>query len=139
LDLQERVTYYLLIPVHQQQIRISTGNQNIILYSSLRKFSQLADLLSERIYPGIFIRTRQAIQAGQSIEFGEITISRDGIIYQNRFYQWSELKGSWITKEALIIQLAGKNEENIRLLVRKLPNLPVAIRILNEYNRVNIK
>jgi hypothetical protein len=139
LDLQQQVTYYLFVPVQRQLIRISTSKQSIMLYSSMGKFHQLVDVLSEGIYPRIFSRTMQAIHTGQSVTFGEITISRDGIIHRRRLYLWGELKGSVLIKEELHIQMAGIKEENIRIPICEIPNLPVVIRILNDFTQPILK
>jgi hypothetical protein len=139
LETKNQVTLYVILPVRKQQIQISTQSRKVVLYSSLGKFQRLVDELGERVYPRIYRRAEQAVQTGESVNFGGIAITRDGLTFEKRLYLWSGLTRAWLEKDALQIQPGGGKEAAFRLPVKGITNLPVLLRILSEHQLVTNK
>ncbi len=72
--------------LHTYQFELTTGERIV------SGFDEVGDHVKAQIFPNKLQQITQAYQQGDTIEFGPLSLSTDGITYNNKTLPWSELQ-----------------------------------------------
>ena len=111
-------------------IHISNG-QIFRFANNLMDFNNLAETVKANLYPGYIGRYRQDLNQGQSIDFGPIQLTPNGIIFGRKECHWSALKGVSLARGHLTISVKdGKRMKSYSIPARKVPNSDLCAQLI---------
>jgi hypothetical protein len=95
-------------------------------------FQELMDTIERTVNRLISERMLEAYNAGQSVHFGPIQISRDGLVCRRKFYAWAEVEAVTVADGRIAISRKnGGFFSGARVDAAKVPNLAVLLRLLD--------
>jgi hypothetical protein len=116
----------------------NSRKQRLFLTDSISKVEQLAQNIDQRTYPLLYEIAAAHFNAGQSIPFGRIRISRSGIVVGRRTYPWMDVKA--VSIQHGILKVSGKEAgwfSGTRLAISGIPNARVLLTILEHLVGLN--
>jgi hypothetical protein len=95
-------------------------------------FQELMDTIERTVNRLLFERMLEAYNAGQSVHFGPIQISRDGLVCRRKSYAWAEIEAVTVADGRITISRKnGGFFSGARVDAAKVPNLAVLLRLLD--------
>ncbi|MCK5053073.1 MAG: hypothetical protein KAR65_02270 [Anaerolineales bacterium] len=99
--------------------------------NNLMDFNNFADTVKAKLYPGYLARYRQDLNQGQSIDFGPIQLTPNGIVFGRKECHWSALEGVSLARGRLTITVnAGKRMKSYSLPARRIPNSDLCAQLI---------
>ena len=105
---------------------------NIVLSNTLRDVRHLGERIQQATFPLILARTLTALNAGQPVQFGTLSVSQTGLSTKGVTIPWSEVSGARVTNGRIQIQRAGHRFNWANLSVGQTPDALVLIALLNQ-------
>jgi hypothetical protein len=111
---------------------VHTSNHQIFRFTNnLMDFNGLAETIKANLYPRYLARYRQDLNRGQSINFGPIQLTPNGIIFGRKECHWSALAGVSLARGRLAITLNdGQRMKSYSLPARKIPNSDLCAQLI---------
>jgi hypothetical protein len=96
--------YVFMLPYdHLRAYAVERNDGEEIVFSSrhIRKVKLLGDLIDRHTYNIILSRSREIYYRGDNVSFREVSISKQGIYYNDKYLPWTkvsdiEVKGGWV-------------------------------------------
>lgn len=128
-----------LIPVariirHTYTVRRTDGTR-LIFRDSLRGVEALGDRISRETTRTLFPKALAAYHAGEQVTFGDLVISKQGLVKSGKLLPWVEYQGVEVAKGVVRIQQRGKRFNWASVPVRRLPNLLVFLNLMESIQR----
>lgn len=103
-------------------VELKTENGVTHKLSAFEGMSRIIDAADRKTLPHLLNAAMARIANGESIRFGKIELSAQGITKEGVFKSWGEVKSVWQTTEELTITLRGQKEPWIRVIPHKTAN-----------------
>jgi hypothetical protein len=108
-------------------------NQRLVLSDSFGKVVELAKNIDENIFPLLYGQVADQYNAGQTIIFGPVAISKSGIVIGKKTYPWTEVKEVSIHQGVLkVSREEGGWFSGARASAATIPNLRVLLSIIHQ-------
>ena len=108
-------------------------NQRLVLSDSLGKVEELAKMIDESIFPLLYKLAADQYNAGQTIVFGPVAISKTGITIGRKTYPWSDVKEVSIHRGVLkVSRKEGGWFSGASAAASSIPNLGVLLTIIHQ-------
>ena len=106
-------------------------NQRLVLSNSLDKIEELADYIDQNTFPRLYSHSIEQYNAGETIIFGPVAVSKAGITIGNKTYPWTEMKQVTVDKGILMIsRKEGGWFSGASASAAAIPNLRVMVNII---------
>ena len=111
---------------------IHTSNGQVFRFvNNLKDFNSLAETVKANLYPRYLTRYRQYLNQGQSIDFGPVQLTPNGIIFGRRECHWSALEGVSLARGRLTISVnKGSRMKSYSIPARKIPNSDLCAQLI---------
>jgi hypothetical protein len=108
-------------------------NQRLVLSDSFGKVEELAKNIDENIFPLLYGQVADQYNAGQTIVFGPVAISKSGIVIGKKTYPWTEVKEVSIHQGVLkVSRKEGGWFSGARASAATIPDLRVLLTIIHQ-------
>jgi len=108
-------------------------NQRLVLSDSFSQVEQLAKNIDENIFPLLYGPAADQYNAGQTIAFGPVAISKVGIAIGKKTYPWTDVKEVSIHRGILkVSRKEGGWFSGASASAATIPNLRVLLTIINQ-------
>jgi hypothetical protein len=108
-------------------------NQRLVLSDSIGKVEELAKNIDENIFPLLYGPAADRYNAGQTIVYGPVAISKEGIAIGKKTYPWTEVKEVSIHQGILkVSRKEGGWFSGTRAAASSVPNLRVLLSIIHQ-------
>lgn len=111
---------------------VHTSNGQVFRFvNNLVDFNGLAETVKANLYPRYLARYRQDLNQGQSIDFGPIQLTPNGIIFGRNECEWSELENVTLARGRLTITTNdGQRIKSYSIPARKIPNSDLCAQLI---------
>ena len=111
---------------------VHTSNGQVFRFvNNLMDFNSLAETIKANLYPRYLTRYRQDLNQGQSIDFGPIQLTPNGIVFGRKECHWSALEGVSLARGRLTITMKdGKQMKSYSIPARKIPNSDLCAQLI---------
>ena len=111
---------------------IHTSNSQVFRFvNNLMDFDGLAEAVKGNLYPQYLARYRQELNQGQSIDFGPIQLTPNGIVFGRKECQWSALEDVSLARGRLTITANdGQRMKSYSIPARKIPNSDLCAQLI---------
>lgn len=107
--------------VRKCTVQLQDGNK-YTFNNALRNVEQLINTIQQQITPRILERVDEAYEAGQTVPFGKLSISRAGISQGNKTLPWDQVKRVTVDKGVITIRKQGGLLKWASVNVAETPN-----------------
>ncbi len=108
-------------------------NQRLVLSDTIGKVEDLAKHIDENIFPLLYAHVADQYNAGQSIVFGPVAISKMGIVIGKKTYPWTDVKEVSIHQGVLkVSKKDGGWFSGASAAASTIPNLRVLLTIIQQ-------
>ena len=105
-------------------------------HSSLANFSLLVDTVKGKVYPILLQELRQALQEGDPLEFGHLTLTSIGIHKGHRLIPWGGLEAADLSNGWLSLRgLQAGRPSWIRVPAYQVPNVELCVQLIEHLSR----
>lgn len=115
-------------------ILVNNQGDKIILNDGFSKVEDLANTVREQIFPLLYKKAADAYNNGQTVTFGQLSISRNGgLQIGKKSYPWAEIQQ--VSIEQGYIKIAKKGGgwfSGASVMAGATPNLDVALSLINQ-------
>jgi len=98
------------------------AGEPIVIGSGFAGAEQWGPAIQERVTRAQLPRAFEALQSGQALTFGDLTVNRDGIAAGRGSYRWAQVEGVEIKDGVVRIRVAGKWLAASATMVSQIPN-----------------
>lgn len=111
---------------------IHVANGQVFRFANnLMDFNNFAETVKAKLYPVFLARYCQDLNQGQSIDFGPIQLTPNGIVFGRKECHWSALEGVSLARGRLTITVnVGKRMKSYSLPARKIPNSDLCAQLI---------
>lgn len=109
---------------------IPTTGKPIHLPGGLEDCPELISRLKAILYPRLLTSLENDLQAGKSLYFGPLAISRRGLVHGNQRWRWAEIEYLDIRNGRL--EIKPGNQRILRFSSRKIPNLEILLQLISK-------
>jgi len=108
-------------------------NVRLVLNDTYVKVEELAKVIEESIFPLLYERAAQQYNAGQTLVFGPVAISKSGIQISKKTYPWTEVKEVSIHQGILkVSKKDGGWFSGASAAASAIPNLRILLTIIDQ-------
>jgi hypothetical protein len=116
---------------------INHQNQRLVLADSFSKVEELAKNIDENIFPFLYGPAADQYNAGQTIVFGPVAISKAGIAIGKKTYPWTDVKEVSIHRGVLkVSRKEGGWFSGASVPASTIPNLRVLLSLIDQVKGV---
>lgn len=108
----------------------TTQHGRVHLDHRIQQIEDLIEIVKEQVYPLLFPELKSRFHQGQSIAFGRIQLSRQGLMIDQSELPWSYIKGLTARDGQLIVKLSSQKDR--RIPVQDIQNIDLFIRLIKE-------
>ncbi len=113
-----------------------TDGSRLNFGGELSEFDKLVEHAKQYVYPRLLTECIRALQAGQTLRFGPLTIDPKGMRYRRRRLSWDELDEAIVKDGHLnILPQSQKTARPWRMPVHRIPNVEVCAQLIQHYGR----
>lgn len=123
-----RSFFGLLSNTRRSLILYPFDGKPIKIHQDLKGIKGLTKTVKKEVYRRIYPAFSRALKIGKQVPFGEMTITRDRLIYRNREIPWRFIAGLSVGEGKLMIQLS--EEQEISVPVKDLQNIELLIHFI---------
>ena len=106
------------------------------LTHALTDLDLLADSIKRQVYPGLLARYSRSFNQGNSLSFGSLVLTRDGLRKGRQMLRWQDLGNVSLRQGVLALDPAAPGRyPRIRLPARQLPNVELCIQLIQYLSR----
>jgi hypothetical protein len=117
--------------MHTYSCRLLADNKVIFkLDKDIQKYRELGQLITQKTAPLFFEQDFKAYRGGETVKYGKIEVSREGIRQGRKFIAWSEMGKREVDQGWLSIQRKGKRK--IHFWVLDVPNAVVFLMMIDK-------
>jgi hypothetical protein len=98
--------------------------------------AQFGAHVNESVSAALLPRAVAAIERGQGIQFGDMTLTRDGIAGKRQSVTWAQVSGIQVANGFVRVKVQGKTLSLSTTAASDLPNLPLFLTLANRLHRV---
>ena len=111
---------------------IHTSNDQVFRFANnLTDFNSLAETVKANLYPRYLAHYRQYLNQGQSIDFGPVQLTPNGIVFGRKECHWSALEGVSLARGRLTITVKnGPRMKSYSIPARKIPNSDLCAQLI---------
>jgi hypothetical protein len=99
---------------------------------SLPRLAELAQIVRGETLPFLWPRTRAAFDAGHVLDFGKLSISRQGLSQGKETFPWSDLQKVKVNGADLLIYKKGKRMHSKSTPISDIPNSHVLLALIEQ-------
>lgn len=122
------------IPVfrfHNYDCRLMQDNKVALhLNKNIQKYKEVGRLVAEKTTPILFARNYEAHRRGETVYYGKVAVSREGIKQGRSLVAWDDIASYKVDNGTLIIQKLGRGKMHIRVV--DLPNAYVLMALIDQ-------
>lgn len=108
------------------------------LSNVLADYELLIETIKSHIYPGLLARYVHAFNQGQSIAFGPLSLTQQGIQNGRQVLPWNEVQHASLREGKLIVEPDESSRgRRIRLPADKIPNVDLCVQLLQQLGRAS--
>jgi len=112
-------------------------NQRLVLSDSFGKVEELAKYIDQNIFPLLYAHATDQYNAGQTIIFGQVAISKAGIVIGKKTYPWTDVKEVSIHQGILKVSRKDGGWFSVASAAASvIPNLRVLLSIIDQVTGV---
>lgn len=115
---------------HIYTVRSSDGRQ-VVFNDRFANVEQLGDTISREITNRLLPQVIRAYQAGNTITFGPLSISQQGVSNSKELLPWSQIKEVGVNRGVVTVKKEGKWLNWSSVMVAKVPNIFVFMALAN--------
>lgn len=115
---------------HRYTVQLKNGTKTV-LTDNLRNVDALGNTIQEQVTKRILPEAVKALNAGQSIKFGKIQVTPQGLGNGRDLVPWNEVKGVSLNMGYISVQKQGKLLNWARTSVAETPNVLVFLSLVN--------
>ena len=105
--------------------------RSFVFTNSLSHIKELGECIQQATFPIIWARNLAAVNAGQPVQFGTLTLNQAGLWNGNSGIAWSEVSGARVNNGRIHIKRAGRWLNWANKSVAQIPDALVLIALLN--------
>ncbi|MCK4741567.1 MAG: hypothetical protein KAS80_04735 [Anaerolineales bacterium] len=111
---------------------VHTSNGQVFRFmNNLMDFNSLAEAVKAALYPRYLARYRKDLNQGQSIDFGPIQLTPNGIVFGRKECHWSTLEEVSLARGRLTITAKeGQRMKSYSIPARKIPNSDLCAQLI---------
>jgi len=111
---------------------IHTSNDQVFRFANnLTDFNSLAETVKANLYPRYLAHYRQYLNQGQSIDFGPVQLTPNGIVFGRKECHWSALEGVSLARGRLTITVKnGPRMKSYSIPAKKIPNSDLCAQLI---------
>ena len=112
---------------------VSKNGRKLELRDSLSNVEQMARIIEEKTFPGLYAQDFQVFTSGKTLSYGIVDINRKGIQVRKTEYTWDQIEQIDLIQG--VLQITKKDAgffKTTRLPVASIPNIRVLISILEQ-------
>ncbi|TET96562.1 MAG: hypothetical protein E3J30_11480 [Anaerolineales bacterium] len=111
---------------------VHTSNGQVFRFmNNLMDFNSLAEAVKAALYPRYLARYREDLNQGQSIDFGPIQLTPNGIVFGRKECHWSTLEDVSLARGRLTITAKeGQRMKSYSIPARKIPNSDLCAQLI---------
>jgi hypothetical protein len=106
----------------------STG-RSIDLSRSYRGIPKLIKITKSKLYPLIWHQIKSEVRAGRAVNFGRITIKRDGLEVTRRTFPWESIAHLYTEAGFLVVELHDNSSRKVPTI--NIPNLELLLEAID--------
>lgn len=125
-----RQNYVKLKTMYRYTIRHRDG-QRIVLTDTLEEIEKLGRSIQKEVTQRLVSQAHDALNAGQTVDFGKVGVSRSGIIISKKTTPWNQIKKVDVSDGFIAISRDGK-PLNWVSKVGDIPNVYVFLTLVNQ-------
>ncbi|HZO74878.1 MAG TPA: DUF6585 family protein [Ktedonobacteraceae bacterium] len=115
---------------HVYTVRSSDGRQ-VVFNDRFSNVEQLGDTISRQVTNRLLPQVIQAYQAGNTITFGPLSISKQGVSNGKELLPWSQIKEMGVNRGVVTVKKEGKWLSWSAVMAAKVPNIFVFMALVN--------
>ena len=92
---------------------------------------QLSHVIQQEVISRQLARVLTRINAGESVQFGPLTVNQSGIEYGRKFLPWSQAAGALLGRGYFLVQAKDQTTNWARIDMVKVPNMLTVIALVN--------
>jgi len=96
----------------------------------IQNLDELCARIKAKIYPKFLPEYRLALNSGENLEFGPISINSNTITIQNKAISWNLI--SQISPQTGFLVVEVENEKDLKIPLEKIPNIELLIQLIQE-------
>jgi hypothetical protein len=116
--------------VQQQITLIPRRGRPIQIKDQVKNLPELVTRLKAKIYPRLLSELRSEYHSGQPLDFGLLTLNRQGLFLRGGRNPWIQVEHLSIKSGLVVLDI--KNGRQKRLSVGDIPNLEVLLQLISE-------
>jgi hypothetical protein len=114
---------------------VGQDKASITLSNYFKKVRDGIRMVLDRVNPSMLEQTRAQLKQGQEVSFGDLVLVNSGIRYKKKQVVYSEIESAKISGRYFRIKQVGKWLDVVALPSQKVPNVFVAIDLIEESRR----
>ncbi|HBG74070.1 MAG: hypothetical protein A2X25_08265 [Chloroflexi bacterium GWB2_49_20] len=112
---------------------VNKNGKCLVLNDVINKVEEMAGLIEEYIYSGLYSQASQSYNSGKKLAFGNVILDAGGIGIGKKEYAWNQVERVFLRQGVLhIVRKDGSFFKNARVRVAAIPNFRVLISILEQ-------
>jgi hypothetical protein len=112
---------------------LNKRNERLVISDTYKNVEKLAQAIEQAIFPRLYDQAAAQYNTGQTLAFGPVTISKDGIQIGKKTYPWTEVKAVSIHQGILkVSQKDGGWFSGASATASTIPNLGVLLNIIHQ-------
>jgi len=115
---------------HVYTVRSSDGRQ-VVFNDRFANVEQLGDTISREVTNRLLPQVIRAYHAGNTITFGPLSISQQGVSNGKELLQWSQIKEMGVNRGVVTVKKEGKWLNWSSVMAAKVPNIFVFMALVN--------
>ncbi len=116
-----------------------TDSTKIKFNDAVKNVEQLGNTIQDEVTQRLLPLAITSLSSGETITFGKLGINVTGLTWGDKSLLWSEIEGVQINKGVLSIKKQGKWLKWANITVSSIPNLLIALTLINRMTEVNGK
>ncbi|MFN8374230.1 MAG: DUF6585 family protein [Anaerolineae bacterium] len=111
---------------------VQTADNRMLKFSNeIKGIEQLGQLIQNESTKRLFPKMVAAYNAGQTVPFGQFTLSKEGVGHKNKYLTWAEIEGTQVNNGYVTFKKQGKWFNWANVPVASIPNLIVFLSLID--------
>jgi hypothetical protein len=119
------------VTTNEVGVLITKRNHTVSIPWEEIEFVRSSSTVKANLYPRYLTRYRQHLNQGQSIDFGPVQLTPNGIVFGRKECHWSALEGVSLARGRLTITVnTGPRMKSYSIPARKIPNSDLCAQLI---------
>ena len=111
--------HLIIYPARQSPVKLDHRFQ---------KLGDLTKIVKEHVYPGLYQQFKERFRQGETLNFGQVTLSQEGLSLADKDLPWSYIKGITAKDGIFIVKLSP--QVLVQVPIKEIHNIEVLIQLI---------